>query len=330
MSKNEHFDSVLGPTISRYLTLKRALGHDYSNERYIFQQLDRFLATTQPAGTDLCAETFALWCQSRMHQASGVRRNWMCTVRNLCLYRRRLEPGCFVPDPLQFPPLHQPVQPYIFSTTEIRRLLAGATALEPTAFSPLRPEVFHLAIVLLYTTGLRRGELLRLTIGDCDLREQTLLVRNTKFHKSRLLPLSHDATDELEAYLDSRRAHAISSETHSPLIWNRYRGGCAYTGVGLGRVLRVLFSSAGIHTPAGRLPRVHDMRHTFAVQALLRWYRQGVDVQTRLPALATYMGHVSILSTQYYLQFVEALAGCANDRFEHLCGALVTVPGDDL
>ena len=122
----------------------------------------------------------------------------------------RTEPTCFVPDPSLFPHLHQPVQPYIFTEAEIDRLLQETDRLERPPESPLRPELFRLAITLLYTTGLRRGELLRMTTGDYEPRERTLLVRESKFHKSRLLPLSPDATHELEGYLQARRT-AIAS-----------------------------------------------------------------------------------------------------------------------
>ena len=118
------------------------------------------------------------------HLTSGVRRYRMRVVRNFTLYRRRLEPSCFVPDPHLFPPLHQPFQPYIFTHAEMAMLIRLATAFERSRDCPVRPVVFTLAITLLYTTGLRRGELLRMTIGDYDDGEQPLLVRESKFHKS--------------------------------------------------------------------------------------------------------------------------------------------------
>lgn len=327
VNDNDRFNSALGPTISRYLALKRALGRRYAAESDVFRHLDRFLATANRANSDLTADTFIDWCQSQTHLTSGVRRFRMRVVRNLCLYRRRTEPRCFAPDASQFPPLHQPGQPYIFTESKITELIRATATLEPTSMSPLRPEVFRLATALLYTTGLRRGELLHMTVGDYDPRERTLLVRHTKFHKSRLLPLSDDATRELQTYLEARRARRISTEADVPLLWNRHRGGNAYTGVGLGDGFRTLFNITRILTPSGRLPRIHDFRHAFAVHALLRWYREGADVQARLPALATYMGHVSIVSTQYYLRFVEELAGCASERFARLCADLVIVPG---
>jgi integrase/recombinase XerD len=326
MSGNdERFDSLLGPTIHRYLTLKRALGREYRLEHDVLRDLDRFLlGDTRAENPKLTPQSFVNWTRTLLHLRSGVRRNRMRIVRNLCLYARRTDPDCFVPDPAQFPSRHQPLQPYIFTDADISYLIRATAALDPTPGSPLRPEVFRLATVLLYTTGLRRRELVRMTVGDYDPQEHTLLVRESKFHKSRLLPLSTDATRELETYLKVRRARGLRCELDDALLWNRQRGGNHYTGAGIAQGLRLLFNVAQIRTQTGQLPRVHDLRHAFAVNALLRWYRNGVDVQARLPALAMYMGHVSIASTQHYLQFVEELAGHASERFARQYAGLVT------
>ena len=312
------FSSVLATTITDYLTLKRALGRQYNGEEWVLARLDRFLAA---CNADLSAETFAAWCLTLQNLASGVRREHMRHVRNLCLYRRRREPGCFVPDERLFPPLHQKVRPHIFTDAQVAQLLAIAHTLTRTANSPLCPENTRLAIVLLYTTGLRRGELARLTVGDYKRHERLLVVRASKFHKSRLVPLSADAAREIDYLLEIRRQRRFPVEADSPLLWHRSR---SYSGGGLGQVMRALFRKAGIRTSTGRLPRTHDFRHAFALAVLLRWYRAGVDVQTKLPSLATYMGHVSIVSTAYYLQFVEPLAAAASARFAKHCGALIT------
>ena len=169
------------------------------------------------------------------------------------------------------------------------QLLSLARTLTRTGNSPLCPENVRLAILLLYTTGLRRGELTRLTVGDYNRQERLLVIRASKFHKSRLLPLSVDAAREIDHLLEIRRQQRFPVGADSPLLWHRSR---SYSGTGMGETMRMLFCKAGIRTVTGGLPRTHDFRHGFAHAVLLRWYRAGVDVQTKLPSLATYMGHV--------------------------------------
>ncbi len=314
--------AILAPVMGRYLALKTDLGRRYAGERAVLQSLDAFLKANN--ADDLTHDVFERWGLSQSHLKSGVRRHRMRIIRNLCLYRRRTEPSCFVPDPDLFPPPHQYVQPYIFTEEDIARLIQATSTLRTTRAYPLRSRVFRLAVALLYTTGLRRGELLRMTVGDYGLHERTLLVRASKFHKSRLLPLSGDAAREIQDYLTARRAHGPDAMAdQAPLLWNGSAIVHSYTGPGFVRVFRGLLRRAGIHKPDGQLPRVHDVRHSFAMNALLRWYRAGVDVQAKLPLLATYMGHVSIVSTQYYLHFIEPLTRLASARFAKHCGGLV-------
>ncbi|MCI0416671.1 tyrosine-type recombinase/integrase [bacterium] len=320
MKRNENFQSNLAPIIVRYLALKRALGRDYDHESYVLRYLDSFL--TRESQRKLTSEVFALWCKSLNHLMPGVRRSHMRIIRNFCLYQRRTEPRCFVPDELLFPAQHQVVQPYIFSQNDVWNLLQQARRLRSTSQSPFQPFVFASAITLLYTTGMRRGELLRLKICDYDPEQQTLLVRSTKFHKSRILPLSADGSKTIGTLFRSyKRARELSPQM--PLLWNGRSLMQSYTGTGLGEGVRRLLAATGIRKPTGQLPRVHDFRHTFAVHALLRWYRSGADVQAKLPLLATYMGHISIVSTEYYLRFAPSLTDLAIDRFHRSCGGLI-------
>lgn len=310
MSASVQFTSAIGPVIARFVALKQALGRRYDTQRDLLAQLDRFLAA-RPV-SDLTAESFSAWCSSMEHLTPSGGRMRMLLVRQFCLYRRRSESACFVPDPSQFP-LRQPrPQPHVFSEGEIIRLLHAADALRPWGRSPLYRQVARLALVLLYTTGLRRGEIVRLTLGDYDPLDQVLVVRDSKFHKSRIVPLSKDAVREIERYLEDRRRRSSPRAT-APLLVHR---DIAYGGNGLRLLMRRLFRAAGVRTAEGRLPRVHDLRFTFALHALLRWYRAGADVQARMPALATYLGHVSILSTQYYLPVLDVVAQEASAKFD--------------
>ena len=228
-----------------------------------------------------------------------------------------------MPDLHLFPAPNQPTRPYIYTGSQIASLLKAADQLTAQSLFPLRPQVYRLAIVLLYTAGLRRGELVRLLLSDYIRTERTLHVRESKFHKSRYVPLSADACAELETYLARRRALRLPMQPDSSLLWNAYCGGGPYTGAGLAQGIRELLRAANVRRQDGSIPRVHDLRFTFAVHALVRWYRAGVNVQNKLPMLAAYMGHVSIVSTEYYLPFVPELSTEASSQFCKQYGAAV-------
>lgn len=325
MTQISAFTSALRSPIKSYLELKFAQGYRFDRGLAVLRSVDRLLSGLPRACQDLTEETFRSWCTAQSEISPGERRRRMNIIRNFCLYRRRTMPNCFVPDPIFFPSSHQAAAPYVFSESQIAQLLTASSGLRRPPDSPLRPEMIRLAIVLLYSTGLRRGELLRLTIGDFEIRrEGTLLVRASKFHKSRILPLPQDVIGEIDFYLRMRRQHNLPVLPNTPLIWNRRNGGRAYTGFGFQTSLMPLFDVCSIHTTAGRPPRIHDFRHSFAVNALIRWYRAGCDVQTKLPFLAAYMGHVSIVSTYHYLHFIEPLRTLASNRFCDCYGGLVT------
>jgi integrase len=318
------FRSVIAADALRYIALKQALGLSFENATSVLLNLDDFLLGQVKTAADLTPQTFKKWGQTLEPLSPNTRLARMRIVRNFCIHRRRASPTCFVPDPHQFPKACQRLRPHIFSEVEVARLLGHCDARpEDPARSPLRWASTRLAIVLLYTTGLRRGELLRLTAQDYDPVAQTLLIRASKFHKSRLLPLPSDLAQQVEQHLRARRERHPFALATDPLLWSPYGRDRAFTGTWLGTNLRILFDSAGIRKVEGGRPRVHDLRHSCAVNALVRWYRAGIDVQAKLPLLATWLGHISILSTYHYLHFVEDLRSVANHRFTESYGGLV-------
>ena len=313
--------TVLDQPVAAWLAHQRALGRGYSVEERVLESLRRDLAR-QPGG-DLDQGGFERWCDTLRHLDANTRRARQMIVRRFCLFRRRTDPTCFVPDPLGFSRQHPFREPVIITPRQVARMLAATNDLDATPDSPLRPAVMRMALVLLYTAGLRRGEVLRLTLEDVDPRAGVLRIRASKFHKSRLIPLSPDARRELRAYLRKRLAAPLDTSPQGPLLCHGGHGLRGYTGTGLSSGIHDLFERAGVRDGEGHRPRIHDLRHSFAVEALTRWYREGADVQANLPRLAMYMGHVSIASTAYYLRFVPALAGFASERFEGRFGGLV-------
>jgi len=314
------FSSCIGQIIANYLTLKQALGRQCKTEFSILKQLDIFLNTAQ---CDLTADSFIAWHHTKQHLTTTGQREQMRITRNFCLYRQRTQPSCFIPDLLHFPKRAQSIQPHIFTEAEIICLLNAIQKLKLNVKMPLRQISYKLGLILLYTSGLRQGELIRLTVGDYNQIEHTLLIRESKFHKSRLVPLSQDAWTEIELMLKKRQHLQLPKFKESSLLWNSRGTTGFYSKTGFWKIFRSLFSIAKIRTISGNLPRTHDFRHTFAVHALLRWYREGADVQAKLPMLSTYMGHVSITSTQYYLRYMDAVIGLASERFENKYSVLV-------
>jgi len=326
MNGNSNYNhAVLSPMIEGYLQKRRALGRQFYAEERILINLCQFLTTI--GAQDLNQDNFESWCHSFEGLHPNTRRYRQRVVRNFCLYRQRTEPECYVPDINQFvrPVPHQ--TPVIISNTNVACMLGAAKALKPSNNSPLRPDVMRLAVVLLYTAGLRRGELLRLSLADIEPQRGILHIRESKFYKSRFVPLSHDALDELRYYLKKRLAQPFDLSPTAALLINCSRGWRSYTGTGISNGIHTLFEIAKVHGTDGRKPRVHDLRHNFAIAVLTRWYQQGVDVQSNLPKLAMYMGHVNIVSTAYYLQLIPEIAEMASQRFESEYGHLISGGG---
>jgi integrase/recombinase XerD len=204
--------------------------------------------------------------------------------------------------------------PYIYSRDELRLLLDAATICENPR-SKLQPHTCRMLILLLYGAGLRIGETLALNLADVDLAAAILTIRESKFYKTRLVPIGPDLTGALAAYA-ARRSTDYSADPEAPFFISR-------TGTPLKRrtaenLFRRLCARAGVKRDDGCRfqPRLHDLRHAFAVHRVVTWYRQGADVQRLLPQLATYLGHLHIAATQRYLTMTPELLREASQRFE--------------
>lgn len=319
--RNSPSSLPLDRCIKAWLCHQRALGRGYDAAQWILSNLQRFLLNRGAA--DLDGVAFDCWCNDARGLSASTRRHRQLIVRKFCLFRQRTEPDCFVPDQLYFVRLTPYRPPTIVEPQQVARMLFAADSLSPGSNSPLLPAVARLAVVILFTAGLRRGELVRLRLADVDAQSGLLRITSSKFHKSRLVPLSPDAAVALRRYLRLRLAGPFDGRPSAPLLCNGSRGRHGYSNGGLCQLIRRLIIKADVHDSHGRRPRVHDLRHSFAVQALLRWYRQGADVQVHLPRLSMYMGHVSIVSTAHYLHFVPAMQELASARFHAAFGGVI-------
>jgi integrase len=170
-------------------------------------------------------------------------------------------------------------------------------------------------LTLAYCAGLRLGEIVRLKLRDIDLQAGTIEVRETKFFKSRQLPVSPSAVAALREYIVARRKAGASQESEAP-VFVYEKGG--YSQITAGALLRSVIRRAGLNTRRGRGgPRIHDIRHTFVIHRMTKWYSEGVNPQSRLQYLATYLGHRDIHSTLIYLTITQELLQQANARFHN-------------
>jgi len=320
--------STLGKPMADYLALQRALGRDYEMPEGTLRGLDFFLVHRRPPGTTLCASLFEEWASGLRQLSPTTARMRMLCVRKFCLHLSRSRPGMFIPDMRAFPREVPHQAPCLLSGTEVARILEATAMLRSSRSNPLHPETIRLALLMTYCCGLRLGEILKLRLEDIDTTEMVLRIIETKFHKSRLVPLSSSVADEARRYLVERRLNGMPMEPGDPLVWNGWprRNGtaAALTVTPFWATWRRVCRHAQVFDHRGLPPRLHDLRHSFAVEALLRGYRADQDAQAVLPRLAHYMGHSGILFTHYYLKFTEPLRCVAGERFRrHLTAAVL-------
>jgi integrase len=237
-------------------------------------------------------------------------------MRLLGRFIAQTQPDTYIPGRVWGPRQATGFRPHIYSQAEIRTLLSEAARLTPAG--SLRPKTYVTLISLLYSTGLRISEALALKLSDVDPDAGVLYVRESKFHKSRVVPLHPTTSQGLRDYRLARDTLCQCVDPVAPFLVNELRRPLNYPLV-CATFLKIA-RRAGVRPPPGQKgPRIHDLRHTFATERLLAWYRDGQDVQARLPLLATYLGHVSIVSTQIYLETTAELLSEAANRFKAPC-----------
>jgi integrase/recombinase XerD len=313
------FRSGLGDSMQQHIATKQALGRQFANETRVLLSWDDFLYRSQEGSKTVGREMFNRWADSLAPLSPNVRRHRLRIVRNFLLFHARHRPVGFIPDLTSFPHPSPPRPPRLVSASEMGCVLATTIRLKPSPDNPLRAQTIRMALILLFCCGLRRGELLRLRLAHFDSEQNLLRIEATKFNKSRLVPLSKSVARELHDYLDLRHQSRLPAERESFLFWSPRRSELpTYAGDALSNAWRQLCLMVGVLDERGRPPRIHDLRHSFIIEALQRWYAQGEQVRNKLMHLSSYVGHVSPASTHYYLQLTPQLREAANQRF-HQC-----------
>lgn len=311
--------------IDDYLAERRRLGFQLRSRSTFLASFARFVADRHHQGP-LTVELMTEW----VRQGKGGRGSpgtWavrLARLRHFVRYLKQFEPETEVPDELIFGPEPGRVAPHIYHEEEIAELLAAARQLGPQG--SLRPATFETLFGLMASTGLRVSEAIHLRNADADLKRGILTIRQTKFAKSRQLPVHPSTVEALARYRRQRARHVPTTADMPFLISSRGKR----LGEPLGerqahRVFNALRDSLGwVNRGAHAAPRLHDLRHTFAVRRLVLWHTEGTDVDQMMLALSTYLGHAEIFYTYWYLTAVPELMALAGGKFERF----VDLPGD--
>ena len=304
--------SDLDRRLQEYLAVRRALGFKLVGEG---QLLADFVVFAAAAGQRTITTSIVLqWARLPRSGSPNYLSRRLRAVRGFARYVHALDPVCEVP-PLELLPAskYRPT-PYLYCEKEIVALMAAARRLRP----PLRAATFEALIGLLACTGLRIGEATRLDRDDFDPTHRLLIVRDSKFGKSREVLLHESTIRALAEYGERRDRLGPDAVERSFFITTR---GTRLAHPTIYVPFRVLLKQAGIKHPSPtRRVRIHDLRHSFAVKTLLGWYRDGGDVAARMPLLSTYLGHVDPAATYWYLSAAPELLALAAERLEQAEG----------
>ncbi len=325
MTKN-HFSGPLAADFADFVTTLEASASANKTTLTQLRALDRLtMQRPLPSGTidEALARAWLAPCATR---GPNTRRSRYYLLRRVCRFVAKRRPATFVPGERLRPRGRPPKPPHIYSQEEVRLLLDGALALRDWRRwhpCPIRSKTMHAIILLLATSGLRISEALHLTLDDVGLDDGVLSIRQSKFRKSRLVPLSTGTVDALRRYYGIRVTVAPAEPSAAFFISGR---GKAYSTSCVQGMFRAIAIQAGLRGPKGRGPRLHDLRATFAVTRLLEWYRDGDNVMTRLPLLSTYLGHACVSDTEVYLNITMTVLEEANTRF-HAFARDILSPG---
>ena len=301
----------LRESMQDYLAMRRSLGFKLRGAGICLAKFAGFLEDR--SATRITTPLALEWAQQNPLADPATWAQRLSYVRGFARHHAARDPQTEIPPPGLLPFQPRRARPYLYSEEEIAHLLQCALELPP--LGGLRPLTYYCLLGLLSVTGMRIGEAIRLQIEDVDLQAGLLTIRGTKFGKSRLVPI-HRSTQLVLAEYRTLRDRCLAKRSASSCFFITSRG----HHLDIGDVHRTFYKLSrriGLRTAsASHGPRLHDFRHRFAVQTLLRWYRSGEDAERRLPVLSTYLGHVHVADTYWYLSACPELMGQAVARLE--------------
>jgi integrase/recombinase XerD len=310
--KKERLKGPMGKWIKQHLELGRSLGYLYEGTEYTLDAFDKHLAKHFPRCKTITREMVISYLDTTHHHQSKTRSDHVTKLRQFCRFMFQFNTNTYIPEKDLVNSGVVQVKPHIFTKKEILKLIEQTKKI--WGKHTLLPHTYRTIIGLLWVTGMRIGEVVNLKIEDVDTNEGIIYVRQTKFFKSRLIPLSESSTQAFRKYKKQRVQFGYSEEIGTPFFFNNRGKPCITATVP--RTIRELMIKAGLKTVQGKVPRVHDIRHSFATHCLLDFYKAGKDPTAYLPVLATYLGHANIANTQVYLHPSIELLNIASKKVQ--------------
>jgi integrase/recombinase XerD len=303
--------SELSAHVEDYLRLRRALGFKLERAGHLLPQLVAYL---EAAGVATVTSELAIaWARLPGHTQPNHWAQRLAIARGFARYLRALDPATEVPPAGVFPTRRHRPTPFLWSQRDICRLLESTRALRPA----LRAATYQALFGLLATCGMRVGEAVGLDRDDVDLRAGVITIRHAKFDRTRLVPLHPTVTEALSRYATERDRLCPRPRARAFFVSS---AGTRLDRSGVGKTLRKITTALGMRTESVH-PRAHDLRHSFAVDTLIRWQRSGLSVDEHIATLSTYLGHVSPADTYWYLSASPELMGLAAQRLHTRFGA---------
>jgi len=305
------FHSSLANKMDEFVNYKRIQGYDYTDQAKALHYFDLFACKQEYNQTRLTKKIIDNYIDDTTRLTPNGQYKYLSALRVFSAYLHLFDPESSV---LHEIPVKMPSLPryYIYSEQEINKLLQYAKKLKPDG--SIRPHCFYVLIGLLYVTGLRIAEALALNLGHVNIHKGTILVQKGKFAKDRYVVLEQSTCKIIQNYLHKRMKYESSGD-NAPFFITPAGERLNYNRVD--STFRQMRAKCQIGSDSPQPPRLHDLRHSFAYNCLFNWYNEGVDVNARLPTLATAMGHVNIDATQIYLHVSSTLMRQAALRFHN-------------
>jgi len=306
------YKSFFKGKFQEYIDFRLSLGFSMRNTNYVFIEFDNFVFENYPKSKTITRKMIVDYVATSKHLHSSSRCYRVTLLRGFCKYLYQQNPKTYIPEPKLIKYGKRKVSPYIFTDKEIELILKQFKEMPK---KNLLRETNFVIIGLLYSTGLRVGEISRLNLGDVDIKRRVLTIRRSKFYKSRLVPISDSVVETLKQYKLKRLGHKRTKNPDDPFFVGM-TGNRVFENA-ISKKFRKVVNELNLLTDKGTRPRLHDLRHTFATRSLEEVYKKGKNPESYLPALATYLGHVNLTYTQTYLHPTNKTLKIAGDRFNN-------------